>query len=75
MPIIFPCFFLSSQGIGEPGVCLANTVLFAIKDAIRSARCDASMSEVFDLDIPATAEKIHLACGEGIMDFANKIAS
>ncbi|XP_072042532.1 xanthine dehydrogenase/oxidase-like [Amphiura filiformis] len=54
----------SSKGIGEPSLCLASSVHFAIQDAIQSARADGGKSDVFTLETPATAERIHKACGE-----------
>lgn len=50
------------QGIGEPPVALAASVFLAVKDAIMSARFDAGVSENFQLDSPATVDKIRLAC-------------
>jgi len=41
---------------------LAVTVFFAIKDAISAARKDAGLSGFFQLDSPATAERIRMAC-------------
>jgi len=50
------------QGVGEPPLMLAVTVFFAIKDAISAARKDAGLSGSFQLDSPATAERIRMAC-------------
>jgi len=50
------------QGVGEPPLILATTVFFAIKDAISAARKDAGFSGSFQLDSPATAERIRMAC-------------
>ena len=55
-------FFQPMQAIGEPPLFLAASVLFAIKDAISSARSDAGMPIEFRLDSPATAERIRMAC-------------
>jgi len=41
---------------------LAVTVFFAIKDAISAARKDAGLNGSFQLDSPATAERIRMAC-------------
>ncbi|XP_072048181.1 xanthine dehydrogenase/oxidase-like [Amphiura filiformis] len=54
----------SSKGIGEPTLCLANTVHFAVQDAIQSARADAGISEMLSLEAPATPDRIRKACGE-----------
>ena len=60
------------QGIGEPPLCLAISVLAAIKQAIYSARADEIGEEMglqkdgkgnhFRLDSPSTAERIRMAC-------------
>ena len=49
-------------------------MFFAIKDAVQSARSDAGMMGIFNMDTPATPEKIRLACGDSVIDFANKMA-
>ncbi|MBZ3870787.1 Xanthine dehydrogenase/oxidase [Sciurus carolinensis] len=51
--------------VGEPPLFLAASIFFAIKDAIRAARAqrrDYSMKQLFQLDSPATPEKIRNAC-------------
>jgi len=50
------------QAVGEPPLNLAVTAFFAIKDAISAARKDAGLSGSFQLDSPATAERIRMAC-------------
>lgn len=52
----------SSKSTGEPPLVLANTVFFAIKHAILAARQDAGHTEWFELESPATVERIQLAC-------------
>merc|ERR1712137_338372 len=55
----------SSKGVGEPPFFLGASVLFAIKQACRSARLDANLpDEFFSLQAPATAERIRLACAD-----------
>lgn len=55
----------SSKGVGEPPFFLGSSVLFAIKNACRSARIDANLpDEFFTLQAPATAERIRLACAD-----------
>jgi len=62
-----------SKAIGEPPLFLANTVFFAIKNAIYAARADRAQElgkpkpGFFRLDSPATAERIRMAC----LDFIN----
>jgi len=50
------------QGVGEPPLVLATTVFFAIKLAVSAARKDAGIDGQFQLDSPATAERIRMAC-------------
>jgi xanthine dehydrogenase/oxidase len=53
----------SSKSTGEPPLVLASSVFFAIKRAIAAARVDTLVPGPFDLDSPATPERIHEACG------------
>uniref|UniRef100_A0A5F8HK87 xanthine dehydrogenase n=1 Tax=Monodelphis domestica TaxID=13616 RepID=A0A5F8HK87_MONDO len=53
------------RAVGEPPLFLASSIFFAIKDAICAARAqhaDFKMKELFQLDSPATPEKIRNAC-------------
>ncbi|XP_077979418.1 xanthine dehydrogenase/oxidase-like [Glandiceps talaboti] len=59
----------SAKGIGEPPLHLAVSVLMAIKEAISSARSDHGLSGQFELNSPATPERIRLACTD---DFSDK---
>lgn len=56
----------SSKAIGEPPFFLGCTVFFALKDAIRAARLDKSIEESFELRMPATSERIRMACLDDI---------
>eukprot|EP01083_Nonionella_stella_P069848 186450_1 len=51
----------SSKGVGEPPLFLGSSVFFALKEAIMSARKDAGLEGYFQLDSPATCEKVRLA--------------
>jgi xanthine dehydrogenase/oxidase len=53
----------SSKSTGEPPLVLASSVFFAIRRAIAAARLDTLVPGPFDLDSPATPERIHEACG------------
>ncbi|XP_019522839.1 PREDICTED: xanthine dehydrogenase/oxidase [Hipposideros armiger] len=54
----------ASKAVGEPPLFLASSIFFAIKDAIRAARAQHTdnTKELFQLDSPATPEKIRNAC-------------
>ncbi|KAM6220493.1 xanthine dehydrogenase/oxidase [Rhynchocyon petersi] len=55
----------NSKAVGEPPLFLAASIFFAIKDAIHAARvqrADSNMKKLFQLDSPATPEKIRNAC-------------
>uniref|UniRef100_A0A6I8NPN3 FAD-binding PCMH-type domain-containing protein n=1 Tax=Ornithorhynchus anatinus TaxID=9258 RepID=A0A6I8NPN3_ORNAN len=55
----------SSKAVGEPPLFLAASIFFAIKDAIGAARAQGSESQLdplFQLDSPATPERIRNAC-------------
>ncbi|XP_077979490.1 xanthine dehydrogenase/oxidase-like [Glandiceps talaboti] len=59
----------SSKAVGEPAIHLSVSVLMAIKEAISSARSDHGLSGQFELNSPATPERIRLACTD---DFSDK---
>lgn len=52
----------SSKGVGEPPLHLGASVYFAIKSAIAAARADEHLDGDFDLDSPATCERIRMSC-------------
>ncbi|KAK9295186.1 hypothetical protein QLX08_010430 [Tetragonisca angustula] len=52
----------SSKAVGEPPLFLASSVFFAIREAIKSARQEYGLKSYFQLDSPATAARIRLAC-------------
>ncbi|CAG8690713.1 14446_t:CDS:2, partial [Dentiscutata heterogama] len=57
----------SSKGIGEPPLLLGNTVFFAIRNAITAARkCNNNNTPVV-LRLPATPERIRIACDDEIV--------
>src|SRR5258707_5925325 len=53
---------ISSKSTGEPPFVLANSVFFAIKHAIMAARQAAGRHEWFELESPATVERIRQTC-------------
>jgi len=55
----------SSKGVGEPPLFLGATVLFALREAVKAARCEAggTEQETVVLDSPATCERIRGAIG------------
>ncbi|ERE67785.1 xanthine dehydrogenase/oxidase-like protein [Cricetulus griseus] len=55
----------ASKAVGEPPLFLASSIFFAIKDAIRAARAQHggdNAKQLFQLNSPATPEKIRNAC-------------
>ncbi|XP_038627943.1 xanthine dehydrogenase/oxidase-like [Tachyglossus aculeatus] len=57
----------ASKAVGEPPLLLAASVFFAIKDAICAARAQQSERQLdllFQLDSPATPERIRNACAD-----------
>lgn len=58
----------SSKGVGEPPLFLASSVFFAIRDAISAARRDDGRMEWFELDSPASVERIRMLCTDPIID-------
>ncbi len=57
-----PNLLFSSKEVGEPPLCLATTVFFAVKHAILAARQDRGHTEWFPLYAPATVQRIREAC-------------
>ena len=55
---------MSPQGVGEPPLFLAASVFFAIKAAVAAARREGGVEGHFQLDSPATCERIRLACSD-----------
>ena len=58
----------SSKAVGEPPFLLANSVFFAIKDAVCAAREGNGLDTDITLDSPATPERVRMACGGPISD-------
>ncbi|NLS21279.1 molybdopterin-dependent oxidoreductase [Rhizobium sp. P40RR-XXII] len=52
----------SAKEVGEPPLVLANSVFFAIKDAIRTSRLERNHSALFNLRAPATVQEVRNAC-------------
>lgn len=50
---------LRSKATGEPPLCMAVSVFFALRNAIDAARSDAGNSEWFQMDCPGTIDKLH----------------
>lgn len=57
----------SSKGIGEPPVFMGSSVLFALREAVKSARDDNGVTEPLVLDSPATAENLRLLIGDDLL--------
>ena len=51
----------SSKSTGEPPLVLANSVYFAIRHAVAAARADLGHTDWFELDSPATVERVQRA--------------
>jgi len=65
-----PCVIHSSKAVGEPPFFLAASAFFAVKDAVYAARADSEKGDVIPLDLPATPERVRLACGDEILSYA-----
>lgn len=55
-----PLGVYSSKAIGEPPLLLANSIAFAIVDAIKASRKDHGLSEEFQIDYPLTSDRIRV---------------
>ena len=58
----------SSKAVGEPPLFLAASVFFGVKAAIRAARAETGRPAGFALAAPATAERIRMACEDGLTE-------
>lgn len=56
---------MSSKEIGEPPMTLAVSAFFAIKKAVLAARRDAGDEGWFQMEAPATVERVRAACTVG----------
>ncbi|MEW5306011.1 MAG: hypothetical protein WDW36_008516 [Sanguina aurantia] len=56
----------SSKAVGEPPLFLGASVFFALKEAVYSARADAGHPGWFQLDSPATGERLRMLCADHI---------
>jgi xanthine dehydrogenase/oxidase len=60
----------SSKGIGEPPLFLGSTVFFALREAVSAARRMNGKTGNWGLDSPATAERLRVAVGDGLVERA-----
>lgn len=65
-----PIAIYSSKGLGEAGMFLGSSVLFAIYDAVAAARRERGLSDTFPMNSPATPEVIRMSCTD---QFTNMI--
>lgn len=57
-----PNDIFSAKEVGEPPLVLANSVFFAVKDAIRASRIERDLTPLFHFDAPATVQEVRRAC-------------
>jgi len=57
----------SSKAIGEPPFFLGTCAYFAIKDAILAARKENGCHDYYQLQLPASSERIRMACCDDIV--------
>ena len=57
-----PNLLMSAKEIGEPPLCLAGTVYFAVKHAILASRTERGKPDWFRLDMPCTVQRVREAC-------------
>lgn len=58
----------SSKAVGEPPLFLAASAFFAIRDAIGATHSKQEENEWFELDSPATVERVKMACKSSLQD-------
>lgn len=57
-----PNLLMSAKECGEPPMCLAATVYFAVKHAILDSRSERGKRGWFRLDMPCTVQRVREAC-------------
>ena len=57
-----PNLLLSAKEVGEPPLCMATTVYFAVKHAILDSRVERGKPGWFRLDMPCTVQRVREAC-------------
>ena len=57
---------LCFQAVGEPPLFLAASVFFAIQAAVSAACNEFGETYKYDMDSPATCERIRMACADHI---------
>ncbi|XP_021105376.1 aldehyde oxidase-like isoform X2 [Heterocephalus glaber] len=63
-----PIAIYSSKGLGEAGMFLGSSVLFAIADAVAAARRERGLDRTFTLSSPASPEWIRMSCVDQFTD-------
>jgi len=58
----------SSKAVGEPPFFLGASVFFALKEAVYAARKDAGIEGWFQMDSPATPERLRMACADHLTE-------
>ncbi|MBB3609523.1 molybdopterin cofactor-binding domain-containing protein [Rhizobium sp. BK602] len=61
----------SAKEVGEPPLILANSVFFAIKDAVRESRRERGLDTLFTMRAPATVQEVSKACAVSIGQLAS----
>lgn len=58
----------SSKAVGEPPFFLGASVFFALKEAVYAARKDVGIEGWFQMDSPATPERLRMACADHLTE-------
>lgn len=70
MTIEFSFFFFCLTATGEPPLCMSIVVIFALRQALKSAREDAGIFDNwFEMGAPSTPEKLFLNAGNSLEQF------
>lgn len=60
-----PNLLMSAKEVGEPPLCMAATVYFALKHAILDSRTERGKPGWFRMDMPCTVQRVREACALG----------
>jgi len=60
-----PNLLMSAKEVGEPPLCMATTVYFALKHAILDSRTERGKPGWFRMDMPCTVQRVRETCAVG----------
>ena len=66
----FPHGIKGSKATGEPPLLLASSIFCAVREAIKASRVERGKPAEFQLDVPASVDRVQAACAVDAADMA-----